>query len=82
MCIERYVRLVAGSLVLASLALAYFASPWFLLLAAFVGANLLQASLTRWCLLESILRRLGVPECTILRQNDPGAGLHAQAPSR
>lgn len=63
MCIERYVRLVAGSLVLLSLVLAHFVSAWFLLLTAFVGLNLLQASLTEWCLLVSILRRLGVPEC-------------------
>ena len=63
MCIERYVRLVAGSLVLLSLTLAHFVSPWFLLLAAFVGLNLFQASLTQWCLLVSILRKLGVPEC-------------------
>ncbi len=47
MCIERYVRLAAGSFVLSSLALAHFVSPWFLLLAAFVGLNLLQASLTQ-----------------------------------
>lgn len=63
MCIERYVRLVAGSLVLVSLVLAHTVSPWFVLLTAFVGLNLLQASLTKWCLLESILRRLGVPAC-------------------
>lgn len=76
MCIERYVRLVAGSLVLASLALAHFVSPWFLLLTAFVGANLLQASLTQWCLLESILRGLGVPECaSVAQQKDPGETL-------
>ncbi len=63
MCIERYVRLVAGTLVLASLMLAQLVSPWFLLVTAFVGANLLQASLTQWCLLVSILKRLHVPAC-------------------
>ena len=66
MCIERYVRLVAGSLVLASLVLAELVSPWFLVVAAFVGANLLQASLTQWCLLVSILRRAHVPSCADL----------------
>ena len=64
MCIERYVRLVAGSLVLVSLVLAHFVSPWFLLLTAFVGLNLFQASLTEWCLLVTILRKVGVPECS------------------
>lgn len=63
MCIERYVRLVAGSLVLISLILARLVSPWFFLLTAFVGLNLLQASLTNWCLLVSILRRLGAADC-------------------
>ena len=64
MCIERYVRLVAGSLVLLSLVLAYAVSPWFVLITAFVGANLFQASLTNWCLLVSILRKLRVPACS------------------
>ncbi len=63
MCIERYVRLVAGTFVLSSLALAHFVSPWFLLLTLFVGVNLVQASITRWCLLVSILRAAHVPEC-------------------
>jgi hypothetical protein len=59
------VRLFAGTLILVSLALGVpgsplFASPWWLALTAFVGANLLQSSLTRWCPLEIILRKLGV----------------------
>lgn len=67
MCIERYVRLVAGTLVLTSLFLSHFVSAWFLLVTLFVGANLFQASLTNWCLLVSILRRLRVPECGAVR---------------
>jgi hypothetical protein len=59
------VRLFAGTLILVSLALGVpgsplFASPWWLALTAFVGVNLLQSSLTRWCPLEIILRKLGV----------------------
>ena len=59
------VRLFAGSLILVSLALGVpssplFVSPWWLVVTAFVGANLLQSSLTRWCPLEIILRKLGV----------------------
>jgi hypothetical protein len=57
---ERIVRLVAGTLVLTSLVLGRFLSPWWLLLAVFVGANLFQSSLTRWCLLEDILKKVGV----------------------
>ena len=59
------VRLVAGTFILLSLALGVqgspiFHSPWWLAFTAFVGANLLQSALTRWCLMESILRKLGV----------------------
>lgn len=59
------VRTVAGSFVLISLALGvpespFFVSPWWLAFTAFVGANLLQSGLTRWCLMESILKKLGV----------------------
>ena len=62
---ERLVRIFAGAFVLLSLALGVEASPIFLgkhalWLAAFVGANLLQSGFTRFCPLESILRRLGV----------------------
>ena len=63
MCIERVVRFFAGSLVLLSVLLAQTVNPWFLGIAVFVGANLLQASLTKWCLLVSILRGQGIPEC-------------------
>ncbi len=63
---ERLIRIFAGAFVLLSLALGVEASPVFLSkqalwLAAFVGANLLQSGFTRFCPLESILRRLGVP---------------------
>ncbi len=61
----RIVRIVAGTFILLSLALGIpgsplFVSPWWLAFTAFVGANLLQSGLTRWCLMESILRRLGI----------------------
>jgi hypothetical protein len=59
------VRIVAGTFVLLSLALGIpssplFVSPWWLAFTAFVGANLLQSGFTKWCLMESILRKLGV----------------------
>ena len=60
MTIERWIRLVAGTFILASLALAHVVSPYFLFFTAFVGANLLQSSLTDWCPLVFVLRRLGV----------------------
>jgi hypothetical protein len=59
------VRVFAGIFVLLSLALGVpgspvFVSTWWLAFTAFVGVNLLQSGLTRWCLLETILRKLGV----------------------
>lgn len=63
---ERIVRIFAGAVVLVSLALGVDASPLyvsghFLWLTAFVGANLLQSGFTRFCPLELMLRRAGVP---------------------
>ena len=57
-------RVIAGLFVLLSLALGVEASPMFvsaywLWFTAFVGANLLQSGITRWCLMEIILRKLG-----------------------
>ena len=60
MNIDRIVLAFAGTLVLVSLALACFVSPWWALLAVFVGANLLQASFTGFCPLAFILRQIGV----------------------
>jgi hypothetical protein len=60
MSLERYIRMFAGSFVLISLALAHFVNPHWLWFTAFVGANLLQSSFTRFCPLEMILRKLGV----------------------
>jgi hypothetical protein len=63
------VRLVAGVFILVSLALGIPSSPifvneWWLAFTAFVGANLAQSALTRWCMMESILRKLGIqPGC-------------------
>jgi len=54
------IRGIAGSFVLGSLALGYFVSPYWYLFTAFVGLNLLQSSVTRWCLMEQILERVGV----------------------
>lgn len=59
------VRVVAGSFILLSLLLGVPASPlfvssWFLAFTAFVGANILQSGLTKWCLMEQILRKLGM----------------------
>jgi hypothetical protein len=58
-------RVVAGTFILLSLALGIpgspvFVSQWWLAFTAFVGINLLQSGLTRWCLMERMLRGLGL----------------------
>jgi hypothetical protein len=60
MNMERWIRLIAGTLVLISLALAHWVNPNWLWFTAFVGANLFQSALTRWCLMEDILAKIGV----------------------
>lgn len=59
---NRIVRAVAGSFVLISLLLAVYVNINWLWFTAFVGANLLQSSLTKWCLLEDILGWMGVKD--------------------
>lgn len=60
MTVQRFVLGFAGGLVLVSSLLAWLVSPLFLIATIFVGANLLQSSFTRWCLLAQILRRAGL----------------------
>ena len=63
------VRLAAGVFILVSLALGIpsspiFVSEWWLAFTAFVGTNLAQSALTRWCMMETMLRKLGIqPGC-------------------
>jgi len=60
MKLENAIRVLAGTLVLTSLALAHWVNPWWLLLAAFVGLNLIQSAFTGFCPAEIILKRFGV----------------------
>ena len=59
MTIDRFVLAFAGTLVLLGLLLDVLVNPWWLLLAAFVGLNLLQSAFTGFCPLALILKRLG-----------------------
>jgi hypothetical protein len=61
---ERIVRAVAGSFVLVSVLMTYFVSMNWLWLGVFVGLNLLQSSITRFCPLELILDKAGVKDST------------------
>jgi uncharacterized membrane protein YccC len=60
MTIDKVVMAFAGMVVLVSLGLSQWHSPYWLLLTAFVGLNLLQASFTGFCPAAIVLRRFGV----------------------
>jgi hypothetical protein len=59
---NRIIRAIAGSFVLLSIILAVYVNVNFLWFTAFVGANLLQSSITKWCLMDDILAKLGVKD--------------------
>jgi len=65
------IRLVAGVFVLVSLALGYWVNPLWFLFTAFVGVNLIQSAFTHWCLMETILARLGL----VQPRHGPGQAL-------
>lgn len=58
MKLENAVRMFAGFMVLLSVALTYFVSPWWMLLTIFIGFNLIQSSFTRFCPAEMIIDKL------------------------
>lgn len=61
MTVERAVRILAGAIVLFSLALAHWISPNWLWLTTFAGLNLLQSGFTNWCPAISIFEWMGLP---------------------
>lgn len=61
MNVDRAVFLMAGSITLLGLLLALLVSQWLLLMPAFVGANMLQASITGLCPAAMIFKRIGMP---------------------
>ena len=69
MTIQRAIRIIAGSFVLLSLLLAslyngvVLTEPSWLWFTAFIGVNLLQSGFTNWCLMETILAKLGMKQC-------------------
>lgn len=60
MTVDRVVMMFAGVMILLSLALGYWVSGYWLLLTAFVGVNLIQASFTGFCPAAMVFRMLGV----------------------
>lgn len=60
MTVERGLRLIAGSFILASVTLGYWVNPHWYVFAAFVGLNLFQSGFTNWCPMMTFLRKLGM----------------------
>jgi len=60
MKLEHMIRIIAGTFILASLALGTWVNHYWYLFTAFVGANLFQSGFTKWCLMEDILRKTGI----------------------
>ncbi|MCG8615652.1 MAG: DUF2892 domain-containing protein [Desulfobacterales bacterium] len=58
MTMENYIRAIAGTFILASVALGHLVSPYFYLFTAFVGLNLLQSAFTGFCPMENILDKV------------------------
>ena len=63
MTIERGLRLIAGTVVLLSVALAWFHGPYWIGLTPFVGLNLFQSAFTNWCPMVWLLGRVGIKPC-------------------
>jgi len=60
MTLDRAVFVFAGFVVLTGVALAYYVSPWWMLLSAFAGLNMIQAAFTGFCPAAMVFKRLGV----------------------
>jgi uncharacterized membrane protein len=60
MTVNNAIRILAGTMVLLSLALTYWVNAWFVLLTVFVGVNLIQSAFTGFCPAEKIFRKLGL----------------------
>ncbi len=60
MTMENTIRVLAGTMVLTSVGLTYWVSQWWLLLAVFVGVNLIQSAFTGFCPAEIIFKKCGI----------------------
>lgn len=67
MCLDRSVMLFASFVIIISLALGYFVSPYWLLLTAFAGFNMMQASVTGICPAAMVFKKLGVKPGTAFK---------------
>ncbi len=68
MSMERVMKILAGSFILISVALAVWVSRWWLIWTVFVGINLIQSAFTGWCPAQGILAKLGFKGCCTSKQ--------------
>jgi hypothetical protein len=73
--LNRLIRGIAGTFILISLLLAVYVNLNWLWFTAFVGVNLLQSSITRWCLMEDILKKFGVKDEKQVKNSRSKAGV-------
>ena len=59
---NRIIRAIAGTFVILSVLLGMYLNENWFWFTIFVGANLLQSSITKWCLMEDILRKFGIKD--------------------
>ncbi|WP_405572419.1 DUF2892 domain-containing protein [Winogradskyella sp. Asnod2-B02-A] len=58
--LNTYFRVIVGVMVLLSVVLSVYVSPKWMWFTVFIGVNLIQSAFTKWCLLETILMKLGI----------------------
>ncbi len=62
MTVNNAIRVMAGTMVLLSVALTHLVSPWFVLLTLFIGLNLIQSAFTGFCPAEMMFRKIGLKD--------------------
>jgi hypothetical protein len=60
MTVDRYLRMIAGALIVVSLGLSQYVDPRWMYFTVFIGLNLFQSAFSNWCPMMTILKKLGV----------------------
>ena len=60
--LNKVFRIIVGTMVLLSVVLTVYVDPAFMWLTVFIGVNLLQSAFTKWCFLETILKKVGLQD--------------------
>ena len=77
MSMEKMIRVMAGTFILMSVALAIWVNPWWLIWTMLIGVNLVQSAFTGWCPAEIILKKLGLPKSCCSGHESPRCGAEA-----